>query len=138
MYEQKIASIRNSAEINAQQTIDAHTKTWKDTLERKSANITSLEKEVSDFKEKLKETKGRLEEYEDKYARIKKLYPDIDFDKEVHEMIENEFKASALELDDKIAQYVNLPADKDNVDVFNEAIRVYNTAVSDEIGRAHV
>lgn len=131
LYEQKIASIRNSAEINAQQTIDAHTKTWKDTLERKSANITSLEKEVSDFKEKLKETKGRLEEYEDKYARIKKLYPDIDFDKEVHEMIENEFKASALELDDKIAQYVNLPADKDNVDVFNEAIRVYNTAVSD-------
>ena len=131
MYEQKIASIRNSAEINAQQTIDAHTKTWKDTLERKSANITSLEKEVSDFKEKLRETKGRLEEYEDKYARIKKLYPDIDFDKEVHEMIENEFKASALELDDKIAQYVNLPADKDNVDVFNEAIRVYNTAVSD-------
>ena len=131
LYEQKIASIRNSAEINAQQTIDAHTKTWKDTLERKSANITSLEKEVSDFKEKLRETKGRLEEYEDKYARIKKLYPDIDFDKEVHEMIENEFKASALELDDKIAQYVNLPADKDNVDVFNEAIRVYNTAVSD-------
>lgn len=131
LYEQKIASIRNSAEINAQQTIDAHTKTWKDTFERKSANITSLEKEVSDFKEKLRETKGRLEEYEDKYARIKKLYPDIDFDKEVHEMIENEFKASALELDDKIAQYVNLPADKDNVDVFNEAIRVYNTAVSD-------
>ena len=36
-----------------------------------------------------------------------------------------------MELDDKIAQYVNLPADKDNVDVFNEAIRVYNTAVSD-------
>lgn len=130
-YEQKIASARSSAEINAQQTIDAHTKTWERTLESKNANITSLEKEVSDLKQKLQETNERLKEYEDKYSRIEELYPNIDFDKEVHEMIENEFKASALAVDDKIARYVNLPADKDNVEVFSEAIRVYDTVVSD-------
>ena len=42
-------------------------------------------------------------------------------------MIENEFKAKAKEVDEKLAQYADVPADKDNISVLMEAINIYDT-----------
>lgn len=96
-----------------------------DTIDLRDQNIKKLEAEVRDVTGVLRQTSRALEEYKDKYERIKALHPDVDFDKEVHEMIENEFRASAQKVDEKIAPCVTLPADKDNIGVFDEAIRTY-------------
>lgn len=148
-YEQKISSLRSSAETSTRRAVDANSETWKlamqqqksayetkvsdleSRIETKNANIQSLEKEVSDLNTELHKTNQMLADYKDKYERSKMLHPDIDFDKEVLEMIENEFRASAREVDKSIAHYANLSADKDSINVFSEAIRVYDTMTSD-------
>ncbi len=141
-YEQKIASIRNDADVDKMRAVNANSQTWSLTMQQQKktyeARISDLEhrvqtqnKEVSELKKELDQTKEVLADYQNKYERSKLLHPDIDFDREVHEMIENEFKASAKETDESIAHYANLPADKDSINVFNEAIRIYNTVGAD-------
>ncbi len=144
-YEEKITSIRSSMETSSQQAVEANSETWRRTVERQKASyeskvseleneinsqgrtIRGLETEVASLTSQLRDTNEVLAGYQDKYERIKALHPDIDFESEVHEMIENEFKASAREVDKKIAPYADFPADKDNIGVFNEAIRAYVT-----------
>lgn len=126
-YEQKIYSLKNAVSENSEEwrrMMQQQNLSNEATVSSLKANIHSLEKEVS-------ETREKLSEYEEKYERIKTLHPNVDFDKEVYEMRENEFKASAQKVDEKLAHYVSLPADKDNIEVFSEAIRIYDATISD-------
>lgn len=142
-YEQRIATIKSESDENIRRAVNANENSWRasmdrqkrsyeediealrDTLDVKDQDIKRLEAEVRNTTGVLRQTSRTLEEYKDKYERIKALHPDVDFDKEVHEMIENEFRASAQKVDEKIAHCVTLPADKDNIAVFDEAIRTY-------------
>lgn len=142
-YEQRIASLKRETDDNVRRAVNASEKSWKasmesqkrsfdrdisiltDTIGQRDQDIKKLEAEVRDVTGVLRQTSRALEEYKDKYERIKALHPDVDFDKEVHEMIENEFRASAQKVDEKIAHCATMPADKDNIGVFDEAIRTY-------------
>lgn len=142
-YEQRINSLKRESDENIRRAVNASENSWRasmesqkrsfdkdisiltDTIDLRDQNIKKLEAEVRDVTGVLRQTSRALEEYKDKYERIKALHPDVDFDKEVHEMIENEFRASAQKVDEKIAPCVTLPADKDNIGVFDEAIRTY-------------
>lgn len=137
-YEQKIVSLQN----NVTEAVNENSATWRRKLEQEKrsndskvskmeSDIQRLEKEVTSLRRELQQTNNALAESQEKYRRIKALHPNMDFDKEVQEMIENEFKASAREVDEKIAHYANLTADKDSIEVFSEAIRVYGTMSSD-------
>lgn len=149
-YEQRIASLKSESDENIRRAVSASESSWRssmerqkrsfdddvsalnDTIQEKEQNIRRLEQEVKDVTGVLRQTSRALEEYKDKYERIKTLHPNVDFEKEIHEMIENEFKASAQKVDEKIAPCATMPADKDSIDVFNEAIRTY-TAQDAEI-----
>lgn len=149
-YEQKIATLKSESDENIRRAVNASENSWRTTMERqkrsfdedisalndtiqeKDQTIKKLEQEVKDVTGVLRQTNRALEEYKDKYERIKALYPNVDFEKEIHEMIENEFRASAQKVDEKIAPCATLPADKDKISVFNEAIRTY-TALGAEV-----
>ena len=148
-YEQEFASLRKSTSKKVQEAVDVNSETWRLAMEQqKSAyekqcselsskiegqikTLESKEREILRLNQELSGKKAELEKVEDTYSRIKTLHPDLDFENEVKNMIENEFKASAENVDEQIAQIANLTADKDKINVFDEAIRVYQSASAD-------
>lgn len=148
-YEQEFASLRKSTSKKVQEAVDVNSETWRLAMEQqKSAyekqcselsskiegqikTLESKEREILRLNQELSGKKAELEKMEDTYSRIKTLHPDLDFEYEVKNMIENEFKASAENVDEQIAQIANLTADKDKINVFDEAIRVYQSASAD-------
>lgn len=80
--------------------------------------IRKLEDDNTDLTE-------RLAILQDKSDRIKRLHPEIDFAAEIHEMIEKEFQDEAIRTDKVLANTLELPADKENVETFLEAIGYY-------------
>ena len=148
-YEQEFASLRKSTSKKVQEAVDVNSETWRLAMEQqKSAyekqcselsskiegqikTLESKEREILRLNQELSGKKAELEKMEDTYSRIKTLHPDLDFENEVKNMIENEFKASAENVDEQIAQIANLTADKDKINVFDEAIRVYQSASAD-------
>lgn len=80
--------------------------------------IRKLEDDKTDLTE-------RLAILQDKSDRIKRLHPEIDFAAEIHEMIEKEFQDEAIRTDNVLANTLELPADKENVETFLEAIGYY-------------
>lgn len=148
-YEQEFASLRKSTSKKVQEAVDVNSETWRLAMEQqKSAyekqcselsskiegqikTLESKEREILRLNQELSGKKAELEKMEDTYSRIKTLHPDLDSENEVKNMIENEFKASAENVDEQIAQIANLTADKDKINVFDEAIRVYQSASAD-------
>lgn len=144
-YEGRIASLKRNSEMSERKAVAENSEYWQRTLEReknvyetklsdaikdieiKTVEADELRNEISKLAKELNKTQNELADYRDKYARIQKLHPDMDFENEVHEMIENEFKAKAKEVDEKLAQYADVPADKDNISVLMEAINIYDT-----------
>lgn len=148
-YEQEFATLRKSTSRKVQEAVDANSETWKlameqqkDAYEKQCSELSSTiegqmkmlenyEREILKLNQELSSKKAELEKMKDTYSRIKTLHPDFDFEYEVMNMIENEFKASAEEVDKQIAQIANLTADKDKINVFDEAIRIYQSASAD-------
>lgn len=145
-YEQKMASLKSGHSKKIQEAVDLNSETWKlamnqqkeayekeisrlsNTAEGQMQMLEKKEREITGLNQELKRINAELEKMKDTYSRIKALHPDLNFEQEVMEMIENEFKQSAAEADAKIAQSASLSADKDNIGVFDEAIRVYQSA----------
>lgn len=99
---------------------------------------SKFNEKINFLQEKLQQTireKERLEkeiaESKDFYARVQALYPEKNFEEEVHQMIEDEFKASALKIDKQIEMCIDMFADKDSIAVFKEAINAYEQSDSD-------
>lgn len=149
MYEDRINSIKQSYSDHERQAISQRDESHQSTLTQlrrshdskvsemqrsinlKDTSIKNLEQEIAKLNTELTQTSRALAESQNKYERIKALHPDTDFDAEVQQMIENEFKASAIEVDQKIASRADMPANKDSIDVFSEAIRIYDKTVPD-------
>ena len=62
------------------------------------------------------------------YSRVRRLHPELDFEKEVKKMLEAEAMAEARVIDQKLNSVLGMPADKDNVEVFEDAIKAYDNA----------
>ena len=89
-----------------------------DTLKQDNAR---LESENTELKAKLASTN-------EFYGRVRRLHPELDFEKEVKKMLEAEAMAEARVIDRKLNSVLGMPADKDNVEAFEDAIKAYDNA----------
>lgn len=65
------------------------------------------------------------------YGRVRKLHPECDFEKEVENMIEAEFRAAVSSVDNQINAVIDMPADKDSIEIFGDVINMYETTEND-------
>lgn len=89
-----------------------------DTLKQDNARLESENTEL----------KAELASTNEFYGRVRKLHPELDFEKEVKDMIEAEAMAEARKIDQKLNPVLKLTADKNNVEAFENAIKAYNDA----------
>lgn len=137
-HEKSIAELKNGYELkfNTQEASFSKEKSDFETKieserRKSSMKIDSLQGDIRNLTEKNGNLESEIQKRDEFYARIQALHPNNNFEEEVHEMIENEFKASAAEVDEKIAQVIKNPADKDSIDVFKNAISIYDEAIPD-------
>ena len=98
-------------------------------LERKKdSEIAALQRELADKESKLMHSNSELELLKEKYSRIQTLHPEMDFECEIQEMIEEEYKEEAAAIDEKLENALQTKADKDNIGIFEDAIELYNNA----------
>lgn len=100
-------------------------------ISEKDSKIEELRGEVRDAQGTIGTLKTQLEVMTDKYTRAQQLHPEYNFDNEVSEMIENEYKAAAQKVDDELAEVLATPADKDNQEVFSRALNLIDTTQSE-------
>ena len=89
-----------------------------DTLKKDNARLESENTEL----------KAELASTNEFYGRVRRLHPELDFEKEVKGMVEAEARAEAREIDCKLNSVLKLTADKNNVEAFADAIKAYNNA----------
>lgn len=89
-----------------------------DTLKQDNARLESENTEL----------KAELASTNEFYGRVRRLHPELDFEKEVKGMVEAEARAEAREIDRKLNSVLKLTADKNNVEAFADAIKAYNNA----------
>lgn len=136
-FDEKERNLRQEYAENVQRLKDQHSEDiekFRRQLESSKAEISKAEKSWEKRYQVLKKEKetlqSRLTAIEDKYSRVQRLYPNKDFDAEIAQMIEGEFKAEAVGIDKEIEKCINLPADKDRITVFCDAINLYENASS--------
>lgn len=100
-------------------------------IQVRDTDIQELNNELSQERRKFGTLKTEYEELEDKYRRAQRLHPEYNFEEEVQEMIESEYKASAKEIDEKLMQVLSISASKDNYDVFNRALSLIDGSQSE-------
>lgn len=96
-----------------------------------SNHIHELTDEINNInteKSRLKETISKMSERD---GRIRRLYPEIDFDSEIEKMIENENKEKAKKVNDKLLEVLNKEPHKDLEETFADAIDIYENAPDD-------
>ena len=68
---------------------------------------------------------------QDKFERAQRLHPEFDLETEVYEMIEAEYKAQAEAFDEQMAQVLATSVDKDNVEIFKNALPKFDELSED-------
>ncbi len=100
-------------------------------LQEKNSKILSFTNNLNVAECEINSLSTSLKTVEDKYLRIQRLHPEIDFEGEIQEMIEGEYKAEAEEIQRQLESAYHTPADKDNVNVFAEALSTFNAIPSE-------
>ena len=93
----------------------------------RDTTVQELNHEIDLAKDEIRTLTTQLEEMTDKYTRAQQVHPECNFDEEVHEMIENEYKEAAQEVDYKLSEALNTPATKDNEELFRNALRLLDS-----------
>lgn len=90
---------------------------------RNIEEIARKDQKISELKKQNDELTTKLSACTEKIGRAITLHPDLD--SEILEMIESEYKASAQEIDQKIAEILSKNADKDSIAEFEAVIALY-------------
>lgn len=98
------------------------------------STISGLKSQLATANNQNIELTAELEELQDKFERAQKLHPEFDFETEVHEMIEAEFKAEAETFDEQMATVLSTAVDKDNVEIFASALSKFDD-LSDDVAK---
>lgn len=93
-----------------------------DEIAKRDKNLSVVKKQSEKLQEQLFTSQKTLD-------RARTLHPDLD--SEILEMIESEYKASAQEIDKKIAETLRKKANKDSISEFEFAIKLYDSAKPD-------
>ena len=96
--------------------------------------ISGLKSQLATANNQNIELSAELEELQDKFERAQKLHPEFDFETEVHEMIEAEFKTEAEAFDEQMATILSTAVDKDNVEIFASALSKFDD-LSDDVAK---
>lgn len=91
-------------------------------IAKRDKNLSVVKKQSEELQEQLFMSQKTLD-------RARTLHPDLD--SEILEMIESEYKASAQEIDKKIAETLRKKANKDSISEFEFAIKLYDSAKPD-------
>lgn len=105
--------------------LDQIARKYKSDMADKQSTIDSLQTQLTMERNRHSDTKASFATLEDKFNRVCTLHPEYDFNQEVVDMIEGEFKASAKEVDDKLSQVIQIQADKDRIDFFTKAKNMF-------------
>lgn len=95
----------------------------------KNSEIGNLKRELETANLRIGDLNNEVGILQDKYLRIQTLHPEFNFDKEVEEMIENEYKDTALGIDKQLAEVALTSANKDNIAFFADAISLYEQTI---------
>lgn len=93
-----------------------------DEIAKRDKNLSVVKKQSEKLQEQLFTSQKTLD-------RARTLHPDLD--SEILEMIESEYKDSAQEIDQKIAETLRKKANKDSISEFEFAIKLYDSAKPD-------
>ena len=104
------------------QELDAQVEALKGKLKKCKNQLNSAQDENTTLKNKIADMQLFSE-------RVHRLHPQIE--KEIDDMLEAEFKAAVASINDKINTAIQMPADKENVEIFAEVIQIYETAKQD-------
>ncbi len=115
------------AEEEYSSKIAALERNYQQKLSQKDSEIRGLNGDLTNANSQIRTLTTQLDEITDKYDRAQRLHPECNFDEEVHEMIENEYKAAAQEVDSKLAEVLNTPASKDNEETFEQALSYFDS-----------
>lgn len=91
-------------------------------IAKRDKNLSVVKKQSEELQEQLFMSQKTLD-------RARTLHPDLD--SEILEMIESEYKDSAQEIDQKIAETLRKKANKDSISEFEFAIKLYDSAKPD-------
>ncbi len=101
-------------------------------LEReKDKKINSLKQMLNQADGEISTLTKELEVMKDKYERAQCLHPEINFDEEVLNMIEGEYKAKAQEIDNSLAKVLSIAPTKNNCKTFADAIELFDSTQSE-------
>lgn len=93
-----------------------------DEIAKRDKNLSVVKKQSEKLQEQLFTSQKTLD-------RARTLHPNLD--SEILEMIESEYKDSAQEIDQKIAETLRKKANKDSISEFEFAIKLYDSAKPD-------
>lgn len=127
MYKADIASLNGLHEQN----VATLKRDYQRLLSEKDADIEKLQEALNNANTQLSTLTSNFEIINGKYSRVQQLYPDHDFEQEIYEMVEAEYKVEAKKVDTDIAKAISTEPTKDNAEIFAEALELYDSVSSD-------
>ncbi len=103
---------------------EAEISSWQGKLANTESNLAESERKVSTLT-------TELEILEDKFERVKRLYPDHDFEDEIKTMIENEYKAEAQGIDQELSKLLCVTPTEQNEDKFNSGLALFDSTTTE-------
>lgn len=127
--ESAIEALKDDQANEIKKLIKKHIDDMQAETDKYQREVKCFQEESTKRLQELNNVKKELSEKNAFLTRVRVLYPDIE--EEVHQMIEDEFKASASQLDELIKECTSVPADKDNISIFRRGIDAYNATTLD-------
>ena len=123
-HQKELASVQGAHKAK----LDQVARKYNSDMAAKKQEIDSLRGQLTMESNRHNDTRRELSALEEKFQRVQTLHPEFDFNQEVIDMIEGEFKASAKEVDDKLSRVVTIAADKDKIEFFTRAKEMFYAA----------
>ena len=123
-FQEQLEEKERSHELN----ISSIRSDYQSLIREKEDKIKKLEDDLSRANSEFRTLKTQYEDRTEKYNRAQRLHPEFNFEKEINEMIENEYKADAAKVDARVAEVLKIQPTKDNYEVFSRAIILLDTA----------
>ena len=111
-----------------QRSLDAERSNHEREIRQKNSQISTLEGNLRKAQNQVGTLTNQLAKLTDTFERAQKLHPESNFEAEVAEMIVNEYKAAARQIDEKLAVVFGTKATKDNAHVYRDAMSLIDSA----------
>lgn len=111
-----------------QRSLDTARRNHEREMRQKNNQISTLEGNLRSAQAQVGTLTEQLAKLTDTFERAQKLHPESDFEAEVAEMIVNEYKAEARQIDEQLVKVFKTQATKDNAHVYHDAMGLIDSA----------